>query len=71
MKVATYEGFIEHGQVRMIGDVHLPENARVYVVVPGMETARPAARIASPRLVRPEQAKDFEKQVFEEDDAGL
>jgi hypothetical protein len=71
MKVATYEGFIEHGQVRMIGDVHLPENARVYVVVPGMETAHPAARIASPRLVRPEQAKDFEKQVFEEDDAGL
>ena len=70
MKVATYEGFIEHGQVRLVGEVHLPENARVYVVIPEME-APPIAYIASPRLVHPEQARDFEKQVLEKTNAGL
>jgi len=70
VKVATYEGFIEHGQVRLVGEVHLPENARVYVVIPEME-ARPIAYIASPRLVHPEQARDFEKQVLEKTNAGL
>ena len=43
----------------------LPERARVYVVVPGVEEA-PWFHIASPRLARPEPAVDFVKEVTEE-----
>ena len=64
MNISTIEGIVENGQIRLLGDVALPEHAKVYVVVPGLETA-PRARIMSPRLVHPEQAGDFAKQVFE------
>ena len=51
--------------------VELPESAKVYVVVPGVEEA-PRFHIASPRLARPERAVDFVKEVTEEPrDAGL
>ncbi len=64
MKVITYEAVVENGQVKLPLDVHLPEQTKVYVVVP---EARSAISIASPRLVRPEQAVYFEKKVVEED----
>lgn len=69
MKVATYEAVIENGRVRLPENVQLPEKTKVYVVVPGGAdlNARPAARIASPRLAHPEQAAYFEKEVVEED----
>ena len=69
MKVATYEAVIENGQVRLPHDIRLPENTKVYVVVPDVPDlgARLAARIASPRLVHPEQAAYFKKEVVEED----
>ena len=38
MSVMTYQGTVENGQVRLAGDVRLPENARVYVVVPDVES---------------------------------
>ena len=65
MKVVTYEAIVENGQVKLPDDVHLPEHARVYVVVPGAEEVA-AYHIASPRLARPEQARDFAKEVIEE-----
>lgn len=69
MKVATFEAVVENGQIRLPESVHLPEKAKVYVVIPGVPSA---AYIGSPRLVRPEQASDFEKEVVEGDlDAGL
>ncbi|HEU5012049.1 MAG TPA: hypothetical protein VFT66_05855 [Roseiflexaceae bacterium] len=37
MSVATFQGTVENGQVRLAADVHLPENAKVYVVVPDFE----------------------------------
>ena len=37
MPVATFQGTIENGQVRLAGNVHLPEKAKVYVVVPECE----------------------------------
>jgi antitoxin component of MazEF toxin-antitoxin module len=37
MSVTTYQGTVENGRVRLAGDVRLPENARVYVVVPDVE----------------------------------
>jgi hypothetical protein len=65
MKVATYEGFVEGGQVKLTEDVHLPERAKVYVVVPEAE-AQSVPFVASPRLRHPEQAKDFVKKTIEE-----
>lgn len=71
MKVTTYEAIIEQGQVRLPADVHLPEKTKVYVVVPDVEI-QPVAYIGSPRLVHPEQADDFKKQVTEDtSDASL
>ena len=38
MPITTYQGTVENGRVRIAGDVRLPENARVYVVVPDVES---------------------------------
>jgi hypothetical protein len=64
MKTETYEGTVENGQTRLPADVRLPERARVYVVIPGAETMA-GAYIGSPRLVHPEDAADFKKEVIE------
>ena len=37
MSVTTFQGTIENGQVRLASDIRLPENAKVYVVVPDFE----------------------------------
>jgi len=71
MKVATYEATVENGQIRLSEPVRLPERAKVFVVVPGVEDV-PRLRMASPRLARPELATDFLKEVTEEPcDAAL
>lgn len=70
MKVTTFEGIVENGQVRLPPDVRLPEKTKVYIVIPDLETGG-AAYVGSPRLAHPEQAMDFEKEVVQEmDDAG-
>lgn len=71
MKVTAYEATVENGQIKVVGSVRLPEQARVYVVVPDAEGAT-VLRVGSPRLARPEQAADFTMEVAEEPrDAGL
>ena len=58
-KLATYECIVENGHVTLPPNADIPERTRVYVLVPdGDPQAIP--RIASPRLVHAEQAKDFE-----------
>ena len=64
MSISTYEGIVENGVIRLRENVTLPENAKVYVVIPGAEPA-PRAHVYSPRLVHPEQAADFAKEVSE------
>jgi hypothetical protein len=64
-KLATYEGVVENGHVKLPPNADIPEKTRVYVLVPDVESQR-TPRIASPRLVHPEQAKDFEMQVIED-----
>ncbi len=64
MAILTLEGVVENGQVRLPDEVALPEHAKVYVVIPTMESARPV-RIYSPRLAHPEQVAYFAKQVLE------
>ena len=65
MGVTTLEGVVENGQIRLLATVRLPEKAKVYVIIPDMEV-QAKAYIGSPRLVHPEQATDFEKQVLED-----
>lgn len=71
MKVTTFEAIVENGQILLPGGIRLPEKATVYVVIPGVEVPS-VAYIGSPRLARPEQASDFQKEVIEGDlDAAL
>jgi predicted DNA-binding antitoxin AbrB/MazE fold protein len=71
MRVATYEATVENGQIKMSQPVRLPEHARVYVVVPGVEES-PRLAVRSPRLARPEQMQELVKEVIEDgSNAGL
>jgi hypothetical protein len=71
MKVATYEAKVENGLIKLSEPVRLPENARVYVVVPGAEEV-PSFHVGSPRLAERDRAADFTMEVAEESrDAGL
>ncbi len=65
MKVTTLEGRVENGQIKLPGNVHLPEKLKVYVIVPDMEEIT-IPYIGSPRLLHPEQAADFRLEVTEE-----
>ncbi len=64
MAVLTLEGRVENGQIRLIDQVALPENAMVYVVIPHSEIVSTAS-LYGPRLRHPEQAVDFAKQIVE------
>jgi hypothetical protein len=65
MQVTAYEGIIENGQIRLKTNITLPEKMTVYVIIPNFETQN-TVHIYSPRLVHPEQAADFKKEVIEE-----
>jgi len=65
MSVMSFEGVIENGKIRLTENVRLPENVKVYVVVPDVES-KLTAYIGSPHLVYPEQAEEFKKEVIEE-----
>ena len=65
MSVITLEGVVEHGQIRLKTNVQLPENIKVFVVIPNFEVQQ-SARIQSPRLANPGQAADFKMEVIED-----
>lgn len=69
MGVTTIEGVVENGQIRLPAAVRLPERTKVYVIIPEVEV-QTVAYIGSPRLVHPEQAVDFVKEVIEEPSDG-
>ena len=67
MTVTTYEGVVEKGAIRLKSSVRLPENMRVYVIVPEPQTGQKSAtRIFSPRLAHRRQAADFKMKVSKE-----
>ncbi|MGZ9222410.1 MAG: hypothetical protein ACXW4Q_09895 [Anaerolineales bacterium] len=64
MAVKTYEGVVEKGKIRLKPDVKLPENIKVYVVVPELQIEKKkTARVLTPRLVHRRQASDFKMKV--------
>jgi hypothetical protein len=69
MSVASFEGIVENGRIRLDPAVRLPENTKVYVLVPNLPPI-PTARVSSPRLAHPEQAADFTMEIVEPD-AGV
>ena len=64
MGVLTLEGVVEEGKIRLTAGIRLPEQTKVYVVVPGTEVIG-QARIVSPRLVHREDVQDFCLEVVE------
>jgi hypothetical protein len=68
--VTTLEGTVENGQIKLPANIDLPERAKVYVVIPGLESD-PPVRILSPRLAHPEEASDFVLLVEDLPDAGV
>lgn len=63
MNVATFEGIVENGQIKLPKNVRVPERTKVYVVIPGV--GQPGAmRLMSPRVAHPEQAKDFKMTII-------
>ncbi len=65
MKTTTYEAVVENGQIQLPDDAYIPENTKVYVVVPSGEITT-GVRLASPRLAHRQQAAAFVKEVEEE-----
>ncbi len=64
-RLATYEGIIENGRVRLPPNVGIPEKTRVYVLVTDTENLT-VPYVASPHLANREQVKDFEKRIIED-----
>ena len=67
MDITTYEGVVEKGTIRLKSGVQLPENTKVYVIVPELLTEhKKTARVLTPRLVHRKQAADFKMKVSKE-----
>jgi len=68
MQVTAYEGFVENGQIRLKDDFSLPNKTKVYVIIPGPNEVEVTKRVHvfSPRLVHPEMASEFVKEVIED-----
>lgn len=62
MSPITYEATVKNGCVQLPENVSLPENIKVYVLVPGGERDE-TPRLRSPRLVDSEKLADFQKQL--------
>jgi hypothetical protein len=71
MTVTTYEGVVEKGKIRLKVGVHLPEKAKVFVIIPDVGLEK-NGRVLTPRLKNLAQTNDFEMEVSEDvPDASL
>ncbi len=62
--VLTLEGIVDQGQIKIQGNIKLPDRAKVYVVIPEILIER-SVRVPSPRLVNRKQVADFKMEVVE------
>ncbi len=65
MQVTAIEGIVKNGLIHLTEDLHLPEMAKVYVLIPPTENVK---KIMSPRLVNKADAKAFKKTVEVDDE---
>jgi hypothetical protein len=70
MKVVSFEGLVENGCIHVPAGVLVPENTKVYVVVPGLyeDEVQRAVHIPRPRLLQPEHANTFVKEGADPED---
>jgi hypothetical protein len=83
MSVITLEGVVENGRIKLNTSVLLPENTKVYVVIPGTDIEPEApvydirldervVHIYSPHLAPPSSASDLKLEIIgEASDDGL
>lgn len=65
MSVVTLEGVVKQGQIRLKNYIRLPENATVYVVIPGESVEQ--SHIFSPHLADSTLAQDFAMEVSKDE----
>lgn len=71
MGIVTLEGIVERNRICLKTNIRLPENTKVYVIVPDVQVEQ-VARVFSPRLAHPERAADFKMEIVgEAADASL
>jgi molybdopterin biosynthesis enzyme len=64
MTLTTYEGIVEKGKIRLKTGVRLPENAKVYVIVPDLQSEKKkVVRIRTPRLANRKKTGEFKMKV--------
>lgn len=68
MRKLTYEGKVVNGAIQLPAGVPLRENSRVLVVIADTE---PLARLETPRLAHPGQAKAFVLEMEAAPDASV
>ena len=66
MAVATVEGYIEDGQIKVPPGIQLPKSGHVFIVIPDAKTGPSEARILSPRLADPKQAEYLRKTMVKD-----
>lgn len=64
MSVATYEGIVEQGQIKLKNGSPLPDKIKVYIVVPDPEATSQAVN-HSLHPANPQQADDFKTEIVE------
>jgi hypothetical protein len=62
MSILTLEGIVDHGQIRLPANVRLPENTKVYVLVPAVHVEA-IVRVESPQLAHAADAADFAMEI--------
>ena len=65
MTITTYDGVVEEGKIRLKTGIRLPDNTKVYVVVPDTQTKK-TARVTSPRLADRKKVADFTMEISED-----
>lgn len=64
MPFKIYEGVVEKGKIRLKSGEKLPENVKVFVVVPDLRIRKQkTVRIMSPRLTHRKLAGNFKMKV--------
>ena len=64
MNLIAFEGVVNNGQIKLPPNVQLPDNAKVFVIVPEIKP-QPVVHIFSPHLANLSRSSDFVMEVSE------